>query len=257
MALFGGKKLQELEEQVRSLTSKLEQETAEKNTLAQQLESATRKIGELEEQLNDFDLARLKEQASATIAEYEGLRDLYMRKNKDFDEAKDGKEEAFAREQALKRHDLENEIRDNRQANQDYVTHAVKTFGESYNYYLNQIKVLLDALGDVATRTGEALFSGENDDLKARFGSQMRASLKSGADRLKGEEGDLVLIGSTDEEAEIEAVEPPAGDESFADEPEEVADAVEEAADAVEEVKDELAAALDEAVGSLKDTEKA
>ena len=48
----------------------------------------------------------------------------------------------FARDQALQRHNLENEIRDNRQANQEYVANTVKTFGESYNYYLNQIKVV-------------------------------------------------------------------------------------------------------------------
>ena len=141
---------------------------------------------------------RLKEEARTSHAEYEGLKELYQRKNREFDEYKEGAEQDFARDQAIQRHNLENEIRDNRQANQDYVSSTVKTFGESYNYYLNQIKVLMDALGDVATRTGAALFSGENGDLKSRFGAQMRDVLKSGADSLKGDDGDLILIGTAD-----------------------------------------------------------
>lgn len=223
--MFGSKKIQELEARLSELQGKFDAESSEKTTLAGQLERANARIAELEAQLNDFDLERLKEEAKSSRAEYEGLRELYARKNREFDENVEQEEQNFAREQALKRHNLENEIRDNRQANQDYVASTVKTFGESYNYYLNQIKVLMDALGSVAARTGEALFSGENGDLKARFGSQMRDVLKSGADTLGGSEGDLVLIGTADEEPAEEVVE----------------EAVEETAgDAVEEAVEEI-----------------
>ena len=197
--MFGSKKIQELEARLSELQGKLDAESSEKNSLAQQLESANGKIAELEAQLHDFDLEQLKEAAKSAQAEYEGLKDLYARKNREFDQNVEEEEQNFAREQALKRHNLENEIRDNRQANQDYVSSTVKSFSESYNYYLNQIKVLMDALGNVATRTGEALFTGENGDLKARFGNQMRDVLKSGADTLGGDEGDLILIGYADE----------------------------------------------------------
>ncbi|MBQ8109426.1 MAG: hypothetical protein IJ124_04590 [Clostridia bacterium] len=202
--MFGSKRIQELETQLSELQSKLSKETAEKSELAQSLESANRRISELEEQLNDFDLEQLKADASASRAEYEGLKDLYTRKNREFDESREQAEQDFARDAALQRHNLENEIRNNRQANRDYVTSTVKTFGESYNYYLNQIKLLMDALGDVATRTGEALFNGENDDLKSRIGSQMRDALKSGTDGLRSDGGDVILIGSTDEAVEAE-----------------------------------------------------
>ena len=218
--MFGSKKIQELEAQLREAQEKLAKETAEKNELAQGLEGANRKIAELEAQLNDFDLEQAKEAARASRAEYEGLRELYTRKNKEFDDSIEEQEQSFARESALKRHNMENEIRDKRHANEEYVTSTVKSFGESYNYYLNQIKLLMDALGNVATRTGEALFSGGNDDLKSRFGSLMRDTLKSETGDLKGDAGDVVLIGSLDEPEEREAEEA---------EPAELEEAIEEA----------------------------
>ena len=251
--MFGSKKIQELEAKVQELQEKLTREATEKADLTQQLESANRRIAEVEAELNDFDLARLKEEAKASRAEYEGLKDLYVRKNQEFDDFKEVEEETFARDQAMQRHNLENEIRDNRQANQDYVTSTVKTFGESYNYYLNQIKLLMDALGDVATRTGEALFSGENADLKARFGSQMRNVLKSGVDSLKDSAGDdVVLIGSLDE-PEPEPEEPPV--EEPAEEPieEPAEEAAEEAADAVEEVAEEPAEVAEEPAAEVEE----
>ena len=103
---------------------------------------------------------------------------------------------------------------------------TVKSFGESYNYYLNQIKLLMDALGNVATRTGEALFSGGNDDLKSRFGSLMRDTLKTETGDLKGDAGDVVLIGSLDE---------PEAPEEAAGEAEAMPEEVGEAAEAAEE----------------------
>lgn len=193
--MFGSKKIQELESQISSLTDQLNTALREKVALSEQLDQATKTIAEMEEKLNDFDLEQLKEEARASKAEFEGLKDLYAQKTRAFDDNLEAEEEKFAREQANRRHDLENEITSNRQANQEYVTKTVKTFGESYSYYLNQIKMLMDALGDVASRTGEALFSGENDDLKERFGSEMRGVLKAGAvelveDEVQDEEDD-------------------------------------------------------------------
>ena len=191
--MFGSKKIQELEARVQELTESLSKRESENADLTQQLDSAKSRIAEMEAQLNDFDLEQAKEAAKASRAEFEGLKDLYTRKNREFDEFKEEEEQRFARDQALQRHNLENEIRDNRQANQEYVANTVKTFGESYNYYLNQIKVLMDALGNVATRTGAALFSGENADLRNSFGHQMRDLLKSGVDAFGDEGEDLVV----------------------------------------------------------------
>ena len=191
--MFGSKKIQELESKVRELTESLSKQQAENSDLTRQLDSARSHIAEMEAKLQDFDLEQAVEEAKASRAEFEGLKDLYTRKNREFDDFKEEEEQRFARDQALQRHNLENEIRDNRQANQDFVTSTVKTFGESYNYYLNQIKVLMDALGSVATRTGEALFAGGNADLRASFGHQMRDLLKSGVDAFGDEEEDLVV----------------------------------------------------------------
>lgn len=180
--MFGKKQIQELEAQVQDLQAELSQARSEGTTLREQLEAANARIAGLEAQLNDFDLDQAKEEAAAMKAEYEGLRELYKQKNQEFDDCREEKEQSFARDQAIQRHNLENEIRDNRQANQEYVANTVRTFGESYNHYLNQIKALMDALSSVAAQTGETLFSGENADLKARFGSSMQEYLKSGSE---------------------------------------------------------------------------
>ena len=195
--MFGSKKIQELEARVAELTESLSKQQAENASLTQQLDSARSRIAGMEAQLNDFDLERAKEDARASQAEYEGLKELYTRKTREFDEFKEGEEQRFARDQALQRHNLENEIRDNRQANQEYVANTVKTFGESYNYYLNQIKVLMDALGNVATRTGAALFQGENADLRSSFGHQMRDLLKSGVEAFD-EDGEKLVVEAED-----------------------------------------------------------
>ena len=247
--MFGSGKLKDLESQLALLQSKLDSSQQENGRLTQELESARGRISELEAQLNDFDLERLKEEARASRAEYEGLKELYARKNKDFDENVEEEEQKFAREAALQRFNLDNEIRDNRQANQDYVTSTVKTFGESYNYYLNQIKLLMDALGDVATKTGEALFSGGNDDLKARIGHSMRERLKSGTDSLKGDGGDLLLIANADEEEALPVKEAVEAVGEFAEDVEEYAgdavDAVEDVAEGVEAFGEEAGEAAE------------
>lgn len=205
--MFGSKKIEELEARVRELTESLSKQQAENAELTQQLDSAKSRIADMEAQLMDFDLAQAKEEARASRAEFEGLKDLYTRKNREFDEYKEEEEQRFARDQALQRHNLENEIRDNRQANQEYVANTVKTFGESYNYYLNQIKVLMDALGNVATRTGAALFSGESADLRSSFGNQMRDLLKSGVEAFGDESDDLVVEGEDVPEVVEESAE--------------------------------------------------
>ena len=206
--MFGRKQIQELEAQLQTTREELNQATSENAALREQLEAANRQIAALKDQLHDFDLEKEKETAAALKAEYEGLRNLYKQKNQEFDDSREEKEQTFARDQAIQRHNLENEIRDNRQANQDYVANTVRTFGESYNYYLNQIKVLMDALGSVAAQTGEALFSQENADLKARFDSQMRGALKSSSvGALQNAQEDAESDGDT-VEAEI-VPEPP------------------------------------------------
>lgn len=206
--MFGKKQIQELEAQLQTTREELNRATSENASLREQLEAANRQIAALKDQLHDFDLEKEKETAAALKAEYEGLRNLYRQKNQEFDDSKEEKEQTFARDQAIQRHNLENEIRDNRQANQDYVANTVRTFGESYNYYLNQIKVLMDALGSVAAQTGEALFSQENADLKARFDSQMRGALKSSSvGALQNAQEDAESDGDT-VEAEI-VPEPP------------------------------------------------
>ncbi len=200
--MFGGKKLQEANAQLDALRRELEREKSARTDAERQLSSVRSKVSELEGQLKNTELEELKEQARTTIAEYEGLKALYTRKISEFDGSREEKEQAFAREEALQRHSLENEIRDNRQANQDFVASTVRTFSESYNYYLNQIKTLMDALGKVAERTGSTLFAAENADLKEHFGMQMVEELKSGLDGFQNEAGDRILIGAAEEPEE-------------------------------------------------------
>ena len=180
LPMFGKKQITSLESEVQELQSKLNQVIQENGSLKEQLDAANRQISRLEAQLQDYDAEKAREEALSLKAEYEGLRELYKQKNQEFDDSIEEKEQTFARDQAIQRHNLENEIRDNRQANQDYVAETVRTFGQSYNYYLGQIKTLMDALSRVAAQTGETLFSGENADLKDRFGTQMQEYLKAG-----------------------------------------------------------------------------
>lgn len=206
--MFGKKQIQALESQLQTAQEQLNQTAAENAALREQLEAANRQIAALQDQLHDFDLEKEKEATAALKAEYEGLRDLYHQKNREFDDSKEEKEQSFARDQAMQRHNLENEIRDNRQANREYVASTVRTFGESYNHYLNQIKVLMDALGSVAAQTGEALFNGDNTDLKDRFDDQMRGALK--ASSVAALEADLAQAADGEDAVEAEIVpEPP------------------------------------------------
>ena len=245
--MFGSKKIQELESQLSSANGKLEQANKEKEELKSSLEAAQSKISELEAKLSNTNA--LEKQARATIAEYEGLKDLYSRKIDEFESSREEKEQEFARHSAIQRFDLENEIKENREANQNYVSETVKTFSDSYNYYLNQIKLLMDALSDVASHAGEVLFSEPNDDLKTRIGQQMAEKVKAETDPLRNEDGDLILIGSPEEEIPADSDEE--ADAEVDAETEEAAAEADEAADAEAEEAaveaDEAAAEADEA----------
>ena len=219
-------KIQMLESRNRELNDRLDQVTKEKeqavseiNVLERQLADFREKVSDLEAQLKDRDLEQLKEEVRTKRAEYEGLKELYNRKIQEFDESREEKEQEFAKEEAVSRYNLENEIRDNRQANQAYVAGTVKNFSDSFNYYLNQIKLLMDALGDVASQTGETLFLGENADLKAKIGQEMADKLRNETDDLRDGDG-LVLIASSGEESAEENAEESA-EESVAESAEE------------------------------------
>ena len=197
--MFGSSRVQGLESQIRDLKAKLDREMKEKEEVLKKLQDAEQKITTLETKKVNTDLESLKEETRSAKAEFEGLKALYVQKKQEFDATREEKEEAFAREAALDRYNLQHEIEENREANQEFVTNTIKTFSESYNYYLNQIKLLMDALGEVATQTGNNLFSQENGDLKAKFGLKMVEALRSGTDTIPHDTGDLILIGSQEE----------------------------------------------------------
>ena len=248
--MFGKEKIQALEAKVREWTDKAEHLEKEKADLARQLENARREIADLTRQAAESDVAKAKEQFLASKAEYEGLKELYTKKIQAFEEGREEKEQAFAREAALERHSLEHEIRDNRAASQDHVRSTVKSFSESYQYYLSQIKLMMDALGDVAARTGETLFSGEGGgDLKTRFGQQLAEKIRADVKALRGADGDLVLIDSNEKPEEPVCEEVCEAAEAVCEEAcEEACETAEAAGETVEEVVEEAADTVAEAV---------
>ena len=197
--MFGSSKNYELH--IQHLQESLDKMTEEKKKAEKDLENARAKISELETKLTQTDLEVLKKETRETLAEYEGLKDLYLRKNQDFDSSLQSKEESYAKEEALARHHLKEEIAQQKLDTEKYVSETVKTFNETYNYYLNQIKVLMNALGSVASDTGLKLFSGEELDLKTEFGREMVNALKQETDTLPQGSGDRILIGTSEEEA--------------------------------------------------------
>lgn len=202
--MFGSSKNYELH--IQHLQESLDKMTEEKKKAEKDLENARAKISELETKLTQTDLEVLKKETRETQAEYEGLKGLYLRKNQDFDSSLQSKEESYAKEEALARHHLKEEIAQQKLDTEKYVSETVKTFNETYNYYLNQIKVLMNALGSVASDTGLKLFSGEELDLKTEFGREMVNALKQETDTLPQGSGDRILIGTSEEEtAEAEA----------------------------------------------------
>ena len=252
--MFGSRKIQELEYKLREVTDNLDKITKERNDLTQRLSEADAKIADLEAKVAESELEHLKEDARATQAQFEGLKELYTRKVKEFDDSIEQREEDFAQEDALKRHNLENEIRDNRQANQEYVAGTVKRFSESYNYYLNQIKLLMDALGDIAKHTGEALFTGEysDRDLMTSMGEEIAARLKTDTDSLRTDDSGLVLIGTPEEAQKEDAPEAP-DDEVILEADADTFSFGDEAAAYTDEVTEEAEGLAEEAAEDIAD----
>ena len=263
--MFGSRK-KELESRVNDLKGAQKTLSDERDALKKQLDEALKKIdaleknaAEMEEKLASSESEILKKELNGTIAEYEGLRELYARKNQEFDEDKETREEEFARKAAADRFNLENEIRESKESHEKYVSSTVRSFTESYNYYLNQIKLLMDALGEVAAQAGEKLFSEPEEDLKTRLGRQMAEKLKEETDPLRNDEGDLILIGA---EARIEENE--AGkeieeeiEETEAEEKAEEIDAVEEAEEEIEDFEEAEGVNEETAEEIAEDVEKA
>ena len=163
------RKEQEYELRMQHLKESMDK-LAEKNKgMEKDLEKARARISELEEKLAQSELETLKREAQETLAEYKGLKELYLRKNQEFDGSMQTKEENYAKEEVHARRQFNDEIAQQKQDTEEYVSETVNTFSETYNYYLNQIKVLMDALGKVASATGKQLFSGEAVDLKTEF----------------------------------------------------------------------------------------
>jgi len=202
--MFGSSKTTNLEMRIQHLQESLDKMTEEKKKVENDLVNAKAKIADLEDKLSKTDLEQLKKETKETLAEYEGLKELYLKKNQDFDSSLQTKEENYAKEESLARHHLKEEIVQTKRDTEKAVSDTVSTFSETYNYYLNQIKVLMDTLGNVATSTGKQLFSGEAVDLKTEFGRQMVNALKQGTDTLPQGSGDRILIGTSEEEAAAE-----------------------------------------------------
>ena len=189
--------LKERLEVAESKSSELEESLAAASSnnedLEQKLGAAYQNISELEAKLCDTDFEALKEQERVTLVELEGLRDLYTKKIQDFDNSIEERQEAIEKENSIQRYNLEKEIQEDRQANQEYVSNTVKEFGESFNYYLDQVKVLMNALSHVATKTGENLFKEKEKKLKTILGEAV-------AEEISGEaldpDGVVLLKGS-------------------------------------------------------------
>ena len=253
--MFGSSKVQGLESQIRELTGRLEKANQEKAELNRRLEAEKARAAEVERKLIDTDYEKLKEEARVARVEYEGLKELYTRKVQTFDSSKEEEEQNFAREAALSRYNLKNEINEVKKENQGKVAGTVQTFVESYNYYLSQIKVLMDALSNVAVRTSEVMFDNPQEDLKANFGLQMVEELKSETTALNRDSGDLIVIGAPEEKEEgvfvtgesIEDVVEQVADEA-AKPAGEAAKPAEEAAEAVKDAAEEGAEAAAEEV---------
>ena len=264
--MFGSGKLKEMEIQLTTFKEKLESALKEKTDLVEQLRKTKEKVQSLEKQLADSEAgakekidelsrkleesedAALQEKARQTIVEYEGLKELYIRKNQEIDSVRERTEEGFAREAAAKRHDLEEEIKTNRADNEAMVSETVQTFAGSYQYYLDQVRSLMDALSQAARETGEALFQGDTANIKERFGTKILEHLQESANTLKQDSGDLLLIGAEEAEAAAAAEEPTEAAEEIAEEPTET---VEEAA---EEITEELKETAEEAAEEPAET---
>ena len=257
--MFGKEKIRALEEQLASLKGKMNTAEKEKKELEDrlsstkdQLKTAQEKIQELEKKVAESELTELQEKARQTIVEYEGLKELYQQKNREIDATRESTEEGFAREAATKRHDLAEEIEQNREDNRQMVSETVRTFAGSYRYYLDQIRALMDALSEAAKETGENLFKGETQDIRGSFGTRIVERLRDDADSLRQNTGDKLLIGAEEPEAQAVCEACEACEEAAEEVKEEVCEEVAETAcdaceEAAEEVKDAACEACEEA----------
>ncbi len=166
--------------------------------LEQSLASANASISELEERVAQTDLEELKEQARVALVEVEGLRSMYEKKIQDFDNSLEDKQELYEKEDARQRYNMVKSIEDGRLANRDYINNTLKEFSQSFGYYLAQVKLLMDALGDVAVKTGETLFQGQEEKLLTSIGEGISAKVQDEADALDPE--GVVLIKNAKEE---------------------------------------------------------
>ena len=252
-------KQREFEMRMEHLKESMDKLGEEKKGVEKNLEKAKARISELEEKLAQTEVESLRKEARETLAEAQGLKELYLRKNEDFDSNMQAESENYAKEEVRARRKFNEELAQQKKDTEEYVGDTVETFSETYNYYLNQIKVLMDALGQVATKTGKHLFSGEEVDLKTEFGRRMMRALKQEAETLPQEGGNRVLFGAPEEEEEkkeepkaeeVKAEEAEAAEAVEAVEAVAAAEAVEAAATAaaVEAAAEEAAKAVEEAV---------
>ena len=217
--MFGKKTIAALEGELSRTKEKLENALKEKADLDLQLNQTRQKISEMEKKIEECELTELKDKAKQTIVEYEGLKKHYIQKTRELEDTRAEVEESFAKEAAVKRHDLAEEIRTSRENNQNMISETIRTFSGSYMYYLDQIRVLMDALSRAAKETGETLFDGEGANVKGRFGDRIAEHLQNDADTLEQNSGDLLLIG-TEETSEAEAEENATGFGAEEEEPE-------------------------------------
>lgn len=203
--MFKSKKNATMAELVKTVQEKEELEKQLKNAhsrireLETDLTSAKGKVGELETKLKDTDLAALKEKAKQSAAEYDALKKLYAGKVRAFDSSVETREEEFARESAVKRHNLEEEIRTNREGAQEQVSNTVQDFAGSYLYYMDQIRMMMEALSQAAAETGKTLFTGEAGNIKERFGASIAERIRNDVGALEQGTGDRVLISAAEE----------------------------------------------------------
>ncbi len=200
--------MQGIQREKKDLEAKLKTIQKEKTDLEALLNSANGTISELEERLKNTDFDELKEQAKKSAVEFEGLKELYNEKIKEFEESKESKEEEFAKEAAIKRNDLEEEIQGKRSENQDRLTNTVMTFTGSYMYYMDQIRMLMEALNQAATETGKTLFANDVEDLKECFGARIAEHLRNDVSELKQGDGDRLLIGPADQANIVARIKP-------------------------------------------------
>ena len=240
--MFGKEKIRGLEDDLSRLRGTMEGLEKEKKGLQEelsgardqlqdvqtQLATAQARIAELEKCIAESENVELLEKARQTVVEYEGLKELYLKKNQEIDAVRESTEEGFAREAATKRQDLADEIEQKREDNREMIAETVSTFAGSYRYYLDQIRVLMDALSQAATETGRSLFRGDTAGLQESFGAKIVERLRDDTGSLPENQGDRLLIGTEEaEEKETSAAEIPEAEITEATETAEEADTAE------------------------------